>query len=612
MRTVENDGIPEDHSMPFVSIGMPVYNCATKVGHAIASIVRQTNKQWELIVIDDGSTDGTADVVRKFRDPRIRLILEDCNRGLPVRLNQAVALSKGEYFARMDGDDVCYPHRLQTQLTYLNQHPEVDLLGAGIVVFGSSGHAIGHRGGVLSHEAICGNPWRGFVLPHVTWMGKTSWFRANRYDEDAYYCQDRELLLRTHRQARFSSVPEVLVAVREDVLSTRKLLRARRINFRYLIREGVRQYRSELILIAAPCEILKAGLDWLAVKTGLKYKLLRHRVPKIAPELATGWTRLKHSLDSDLESLDYLSQVGRSSSPHPKAPLVSIAMPVFNSEATIIQAVQSIQSQTYENWELLVMDDGSSDGTISLLRSVQDSRIRIHTGAHLGLSTQLNRAVQVSRGKYFARMDADDISYPERISRQIQFLRCQPQLDLIAAWMLIFRTGGKVIGQRVAPPTHEQLCSRAWNGIPMAHPTWMGKIEWFRGNPYCADANRMEDRELLFRTYRRSRFGVVPEILLGYREDSLSLRRLMVARKNTCKSLIRYSAESHDFVGGGLGTISEICKFMLDAVAIGSGLDYHLLKSRARAVKQVEIDRWDGIWKSALAVSRGNDAILSK
>src|SRR4051812_45056228 len=94
-------------------------------------------------------------------------------------------------------------------------------------------------------------------------------------------------------------------------------------------------------------------------------------------------------------------------------PVVSIGMPAFNSGKSIASSISSILHQSYGSWELLVMDDGSTDETVRVANGFGDQRIRVVAdGQHRGLPTQLNRAVQLGRGKYFARMDADDIAYP--------------------------------------------------------------------------------------------------------------------------------------------------------------------------------------------------------
>src|SRR5437867_2278373 len=101
-----------------VSIAMPVRNCEETVAAAIRSILNQTFRVWELIIIDDGSSDGTFDEVHRFRDKCMVACHDGKTRGLVARLNEAIALASGRYFARMDGDDVSYPRRLELQLEY--------------------------------------------------------------------------------------------------------------------------------------------------------------------------------------------------------------------------------------------------------------------------------------------------------------------------------------------------------------------------------------------------------------------------------------------------------------------------------------------------------------
>src|ERR1017187_86426 len=139
---------------PLVSIGMPVYNCESTVAEAIASIINQTFDDWELVVFDDGSRDGTLNVARRFSDPRIRVVQGGCNRGLPACLNRIISQCDTELFARMDGDDIAYPHRFEKQLEALNKNPEVDLLGGSTLVFNRIGVAHGFRRSLETHQAI--------------------------------------------------------------------------------------------------------------------------------------------------------------------------------------------------------------------------------------------------------------------------------------------------------------------------------------------------------------------------------------------------------------------------------------------------------------------------
>ena len=141
---------------PLVTIGMPVFNCEKTVGAAICSIQAQTFTDWELIITDDGSTDGTFSVVEQFNDPRIRLIKGQRNLGLPTRLNEAVQLSRGKYFGQW----------METMSPIQTDSPPIRIhlptsgsrpLGGAILVFDAEGRAMGVRQGRVSHEQIRGS-----------------------------------------------------------------------------------------------------------------------------------------------------------------------------------------------------------------------------------------------------------------------------------------------------------------------------------------------------------------------------------------------------------------------------------------------------------------------
>jgi len=200
---------------PLVTVAMPIYNAGAYLRLAVLSIVKQTEANWELLIIDDGSTDNALDSIREIEDHRIRIFRDGANKGLAARLNEAIDLARGKYFARMDQDDVSYPERFAMQLKELQDDNDLDLVATRAILIDENNRALGLFPCAISHEAICVHPWKGFYFPHPTWMGRIEWFRKYRYAEPApYFCEDQELLLRSYKGSQFGTVPSVLLAYR--------------------------------------------------------------------------------------------------------------------------------------------------------------------------------------------------------------------------------------------------------------------------------------------------------------------------------------------------------------------------------------------------------------
>lgn len=117
---------------PTISVVMPAFNAENYVHEAIESVLNQDFKDFEFIIINDGSTDNTENIIKSFDDERIILISRE-NKGIVESLNEGIALAKGEYVARMDADDICFPHRFSTQLSYMKEN-QLDLCGSDIIL----------------------------------------------------------------------------------------------------------------------------------------------------------------------------------------------------------------------------------------------------------------------------------------------------------------------------------------------------------------------------------------------------------------------------------------------------------------------------------------------
>ncbi len=216
-------------------------------------------------------------------------------------------------------------------------------------------------------------------------------------------------------------------------------------------------------------------------------------------------------------------------------PLVTVVMPVRNAGAPLLAAVASIRMQTYPHWELVLIDDGSDDGFVDQVEKLGDERIHVmHADHSLGIAVRLNQGVALARGSLLARMDADDVSFPQRLERQVQALLADEGIDLIGASTITIDEQSQLVGMFPRALAHAQLCRRPWQGFHLVHPSWMGRTAWFRENPYAEPAPyRCEDQELLLRTHGHSRFACTPEVLLAYRlRDHVDVAQLARTRKS--------------------------------------------------------------------------------
>lgn len=248
---------------PLVTVALPVYNAGKHLRLAVLSIVRQTFTNWELLLIDDGSTDNAVQDITDINDVRIRISRDGENHGLAARLNEAIDMARGSYFARMDSDDVSYPERFARQVAALQNDPNLDLVATRAITIDENDQVTGLFPYARSHGEICSQPWRGFHFPHPTWMGRIEWFRNHRYTVPApYLCEDQELLLRTYRYSKFATSHEILFAYRiRSKVDWHKLARTRRAVFVFQLRYFSSLKQWHFILLAAATFVAKMSSD---------------------------------------------------------------------------------------------------------------------------------------------------------------------------------------------------------------------------------------------------------------------------------------------------------------------------------------------------------------
>ncbi|SEH57646.1 Glycosyl transferase family 2 [Paenimyroides aquimaris] len=210
-----------------LSVILPVYNAEKFVAKAIQSVLNQTYKDFELIVINDGSKDNSLKIIQSFTDERIRLIDQE-NQGLAKTLNIGLELAQGNYIARMDADDICLKHRFQEQMTYLKKHPDIGLLGTAVEIIDENDKHLSYHAPYIGHDKLVqfmnqkGNPFK-----HPTVMFKREIaLRCGGFNEHiGKYFEDYFLWNLIAEKAKIDNLPKVLLKYRissGSIMSTLK------------------------------------------------------------------------------------------------------------------------------------------------------------------------------------------------------------------------------------------------------------------------------------------------------------------------------------------------------------------------------------------------------
>lgn len=279
-------------------------------------------------------------------------------------------------------------------------------------------------------------------------------------------------------------------------------------------------------------------------------------------------------------------------------PKVTVLMPVYNGEKYLEEAVNSILNQTFIDFELLIVDDGSTDGSAAIIQAYDDPRIRpVRNEKNLNLAATLNRGIAMARGEYIARMDCDDLSLPERLSRQVSFLDENPSCGLCATNAVAVNTAGEnlfnLFPEETAVPLEWTLI---WEN-PIAHPTVMLRKNVLLDFALKYNEIPSEDYDLWCRLVLRAKISRLPEVLLHYRyhpDSSFNIEKKRHLLQAVASSRDLAYALTRREVPAFHGALTVFPKAMgepskvYDSGAVEEWLELLLAKSR-------ETFAWDGL-----------------
>ncbi len=466
---------------PRVSVVMPVHNAAPWLAATLQTVQAQSLQDWELIAVDDGSSDGSGAILAEAAcdDRRIRF-LSQANAGVSVSRNRGVVASRAPLVAFLDADDLWHPAKLLEHVALHDGDPGIGVSFARVEFLTPDGRLTGR---VAAHPRPPFQP-AVFLYENPTtttsnWVLRREVFdAAGGFVPGMNHAEDLEWLLRVAclGKWRLEAMDRVLTYYRtsHDGLSAslermergwwrlveearryapnlvaRHLSRAEAVHLRYLARRSLRLGTPATTGCDFMVRALRAN-PWLLV-----HQPRRTALTTMAVFSRPLFDRLPWALRADPEPRAIPFATESPIMPGPPSslqPLVTVVMPLFNSAQTVAASLESVLAQTSSQLEIIVVDDGSTDGGVAICRRYEDSRIRIVQQPNRGLAGARNTGIRESRGAILAFLDSDDLWMPRKIELHLQHLQSHPEVGVSYSRSLFIDADGEPLGLYQTPP----------------------------------------------------------------------------------------------------------------------------------------------------------------
>lgn len=466
-----------------VSVIIPTYNRSGYICSAIDSVLNQKNvkARLEIIVVDDGSTDNTEAVLKKYKN-KVRYFRID-HSGLPaVARNFGISKSSGDLIAFQDSDDIWALDKLSLQLP-LFDNPDVVMSCGNASVIDDSGKTIKKLMG--TREDLKGAENFSSLIKQNAVATLTTIIRKQVLDEVGPFNESTELR-----------------AVEDYELWLR-------ISAKYP--GGIKSLYSPLALYRSHDDNISQADTFLAIQRLInvydsvwKSNILSHSQ--------------KQLLETELENMH--ANWSRTKTATGDIPAISIVMSIYNAEDFLHAAVKSILEQTLTSYEFLIIDDGCTDSSVEIVNKIKDDRIRIIHQTNHGLVAALNKGVSLARSQYIARMDADDISLPSRLEKEFAWISADEKRGLVGSFFTYIneRTSSPTSTTLITPTKHIDLVRMMYLVNPFAHgSTIIRKQAIIDAGGYRDKYGPTEDYDLWRRIATNWEVGQVPEVLYWYR-----------------------------------------------------------------------------------------------
>ena len=545
-----------------VSVVIPTYNRAAFIAAAVESVLQQDWPALEVIVVDDGSSDGTRAILDAIADPRLRVIYQ-ANQGRSRARNVALTVARGDYIAFLDSDDLFLPGKLSRQVAWLETNPDFGMVYTASDCIDTVGDRLGHTyradvGGDIYAEVAFFLPVT-ITLPTVM-LRREVLATVGLFDEEMSRFEDTDMWRRIAKRYRVGALPEVTCLVRTH---------------------------ADNALVGQDPAGIVAAIDYYLAKV--------EREDADVPSLirGAGARRLCEYYAAALLAVPAFAPFGEAMRQRAALlfrPKVSIIIPVYNGEDFLAEAISSALAQTYQPLEVIVVNDGSTDGgaTARVARRF-GGRIRYIEKTNGGVATALNRGIEEMTGEYFSWLSHDDLYLPTKVAAGVDALwhcpdpcRCVPYSDY-AVFTGDARQVTPMLLPQVAPADFRYFITtqNILHGCTLLVP----KLAFDEHGGFDPALRTTQDYDLWFRMAATLNFVHVPQVLVKARshagQGSLAMSDLVLTE---CNALLAGFVEQL--------TVAEVTCAGSMSLAVGyfklasnlSGRGFHEAGARAKSL----------------------------
>jgi glycosyltransferase involved in cell wall biosynthesis len=459
---------------PKVSVIIPCYNYGHYVEEAVSSVLRQTYKNFEIIIVNDGSTDFTKDILKKYEDHPMITVVNQENQGVATARNTAIKRSAGEFIMTLDADDLIDEEMLAATVPLLDANTKLGFIYTAWMFFGELERPIlpiDYHLMVLTYHSN--------YITCCTLFRKKAWEEAGGYNPNTVYgYEDWDLWLSMAEKEWYGELlPEPLFLYRDHRQSRRD------------ITDRNEEKAVDRIIKNHP-ELYNAPI------TEQEYFEFREMILK----------EKRFPLENMAMPNFYFKMIRNVQFSDPdRKPNVSIVIPCYNYANYVDEAIGSALGQLYRDFEVIVVNDGSTDGTKEALEKYQDNpRVTVINQKNQGLAASRNNGIRKARGEYILPLDADDMMHEVMLESTVPVLENNPNLGVVTTDILWFGDEKKRIApleydfNRLKTENHLNYCSlfrkKAWEDaggyntnmvygsedwdfwISMGEKGWYGKV----------------------------------------------------------------------------------------------------------------------------------------